>query len=309
MPKELWLADLGLDLEWPVSGIPKCLHLDNAREFQSAALVRASQEYGIALEYRPPGSPHFGGHIERLIGTTLEAVHMLPGTTFSNPAEKGTYDSQAKAALTLHELQRWLALHIAGVYHYTIHSALGRPPIDVWNEAVTLLDRPLRKPLSADDFFVEFLPGEYRILQRDGIRLFNIRYWDNILSTMVGRSKDPLLIKYDPRNLSRIYLEDCDGTFWAIPYRDLSRPPISLWELREAQRRLRERGRQALDEVSLFDAIGEERRLIEQAQKTSRGRRRRARALPISTTETSNSESAADNEHEKLKPFEVEEWN
>jgi putative transposase len=159
MPKEIWLADLGLDLEWPVSGIPRCLHLDNAKEFQSAALVRACQEYGIELEYRPRGSPHYGGHIERLIGTTMGAVHLLPGTTFSNPAEKRAYDSEAKAALTLLELQRWLALQIAGVYHRTIHSALRRPPIDAWNEGVNRLSRPLRKPLHTDEFFIEFLPG------------------------------------------------------------------------------------------------------------------------------------------------------
>jgi putative transposase len=96
MPKEIWLADLELDLEWPVSGIPQCLHLDNAKEFQSVALVRACQEYGIDLEYRPLGTPHFGGHIERLIGTTLGAVHLLPGTTFSNPQQKGAYDSENK---------------------------------------------------------------------------------------------------------------------------------------------------------------------------------------------------------------------
>ena len=37
--------------------------------------------------WRPPGTPHFGGHIERLIGTQMGAVHLLPGTTFSNPPE------------------------------------------------------------------------------------------------------------------------------------------------------------------------------------------------------------------------------
>jgi putative transposase len=308
MPKEIWLADLGLELEWPVSGIPKCLHLDNAKEFQSAALVRACQEYGVELEYRPPRTPHFGGHIERLIGTTLGAVHLLPGTTFSNPMEKGDYDSQNKAALTLLELQRWLALQIAGVYHHTIHSALGRPPIDVWNDKVSRLDRPPRKPLNADQFFIEFLPGEHRILQRDGIRLFNLRYWDNILSPMVGRSKDPLLIKYDPRNLSRVYLEDRAGTFWPIPYRDLSLPPISLWELREAQRRLRERGRRALDERSLFDAIREQRHIIEEAQQTSRARRKRERMLGTAPAETPDLESTPSSESADVEPFEVEEW-
>ena len=119
--------------------------------------------------------------------------------------------------MTLLELQRWLALQIAGVYHQTIHSSLGRPPIDVWKEKVNRMERPFCKPLNADQFFIEFLPDERRTLQRDGIRLFNIRYWDNILSPMVGRSKDPWLIKYDPRNLSRIYLKDREAPSGRFP--------------------------------------------------------------------------------------------
>ena len=59
-PKDKWLSERGVDVEWPVAGIPEALHLDNAKEFESAALVRGCQEYGIELEYRPPGRPHFG---------------------------------------------------------------------------------------------------------------------------------------------------------------------------------------------------------------------------------------------------------
>jgi hypothetical protein len=28
---------------------------------------------------------------------------------------------------------------------------------------------------------MDFLPGELRLVRRDGIRLFNIHYWDNVL--------------------------------------------------------------------------------------------------------------------------------
>jgi putative transposase len=121
-----WLADRELQtLEWPISGLPQALHVDNAREFHSEALVRGCQEYGIRLDHRPVGRPHFGGHIERLIGTMMGAVHLLPGTTFSDVKQKGCYPSEARAILTLSELERWLALQIAGVYQlsYTPLSA------------------------------------------------------------------------------------------------------------------------------------------------------------------------------------------
>jgi putative transposase len=40
LPKETWLADRQLEIQWPVSGIPEFLHVDNAPEFESAALTR-----------------------------------------------------------------------------------------------------------------------------------------------------------------------------------------------------------------------------------------------------------------------------
>ncbi len=79
--------------------------------------------------WRIPGEPHYGGHIERLIGTMMGAVRLLPGTTHGNPAAKGDYKSDKAARLTLRELERWIGHEIAGRYHNSIHSALKRPPI------------------------------------------------------------------------------------------------------------------------------------------------------------------------------------
>jgi putative transposase len=106
LDKEAWLADRSLEVSWPVAGIPDLLHFDNAPEFDCEALIRGAQEYGIEVEYRPMGQPHFGGHIERLIGTMMGAVHLLPGTTFSSVAQKGNYPSEKKACLTLPELEQ-----------------------------------------------------------------------------------------------------------------------------------------------------------------------------------------------------------
>nr|WP_245847448.1 transposase family protein [Paracoccus seriniphilus] len=74
------------NIPWPAQGKPLSLHVDNGRDFRSRAFRSACAEWGIDLVYRPPGSPHFGGHIERLIGTMMGAVHLLPGTTQSSVA-------------------------------------------------------------------------------------------------------------------------------------------------------------------------------------------------------------------------------
>jgi putative transposase len=261
LPKDLWLADRQLDLSWPVAGVPETLHLDNAPEFDSQALVRGTQEYGIALQHRPPKQPHFGGHIERLIGTVMGAVHLLPGTTFSSVTDRGAYRSHKTARLTLAELERSLALQIAGVYHHSIHSALQRPPIQAWMEGLNRRRRQPRQPADAETFFLDFLPSERRLIRRDGIRLFNIHYWANVLSPLAGRTKELVLIKYDPRDLSRIFWQDKQGHYWQVPYRDLRLPPISLWEHRQAVRELRAQGRRSLDQATIFAAVLEQRKM------------------------------------------------
>ncbi|WP_159732893.1 DDE-type integrase/transposase/recombinase, partial [Methylosinus sp. Ce-a6] len=131
LPKESWLMRLGVVAEWPVAGIPDALHLDNAKEFRARALARGCEEHGVRLIYRPVARPHYGGHIERLIGTMMGAAHLLPGTTFSNVAELGDYDSAKHAVMTLDELERWLALEVVR-YHSDIHAALKLPPIAAW---------------------------------------------------------------------------------------------------------------------------------------------------------------------------------
>ena len=95
--KSSWLARLGLnDMTWPMHGKPNCIYLDNAREFHSEALKRGCEQHGIKRDYRPAGLPHFGGIIERVIGTAMKMAHELPGTTFSNTQERGKYKVRSK---------------------------------------------------------------------------------------------------------------------------------------------------------------------------------------------------------------------
>jgi len=310
LPKTSWLADRELQtLDWPTRGLPRTIHVDNAREFHAEALVRGCQEYGIRLDHRPPGRPHFGGHIERLIGTMMGAVHLLPGTTFSNVNEKGSYASEGRALLTLPELERWLALQIAGVYHLSIHSALGATPLAVWQAELEKVMPPLRHPVDETEFFLSFLPAVPRQIRRDGIHFYNIRYWDNVLSPWAGRLKQPLLVKYDPRNLSRVYVQDPGGRHWPIPYADLRQPPIALWEMEAANKQARQSGRSMNSEQAIFANILEQRRVVREAGSLSKQRRRQEKLPPPTATAPSSSEERVSASlSTEIKPYPVEIW-
>lgn len=83
---------------WGDQGLMDRLHLDNAREHHSKALKRGCRTYSIALEYRPRKRPHYGAHIERLIGTMMGAVHLLPGTTFPTSPSAATTRPKVRRA-------------------------------------------------------------------------------------------------------------------------------------------------------------------------------------------------------------------
>jgi putative transposase len=100
LPEDGYLRERGIHLVWPVAGLPERLHLDNAKELRGKALVRGASQYGVELVYRPPAAPHWGGHIERLIGTTMGAPTILPGATGRSAKDRPS-DAEASAAVTM----------------------------------------------------------------------------------------------------------------------------------------------------------------------------------------------------------------
>lgn len=318
LAKEPWLDARDLAIDWPVAGLPDAVHVDNAKEFRSQALKRGLEEHGVTLIHRPVARPHYGAHIERLIGTMMGAVHLLPGTTFSDIEERGDYDSARHAAMTLDELERWIALEIAR-YHGARHASLGIPPRAAWEEAMGRRLRPPRQPYDPARFVLDFLPSTERVVRRDGLHLFGLRYWDDILSVWAGRLSRPLRVTYDPRDLSTVFVRGLDGVRWPVRFAELRRPPITLAEHRRAQAELRARGLALTDEQLIFKTIEAQRAMVEAAVRTTRSARRvserRGRALAGAGPEQMDShrgEVAVDPEPSELvdlTPFPVEEWS
>ncbi|WP_436847536.1 Mu transposase C-terminal domain-containing protein [Streptomyces aureus] len=316
--KRPWLERLGVEAVWPMSGKPRELYVDNAAEFRSEALRRGCDEHGIALRFRPPGLPHFGGIVERLIGTMMELVHELPGTTFSSTAERGAYDSGRKATLTVRELALALALALAvACYHGRVHEGIGRTPAGLWTEQAAA-QTPVTVT-NATAFLVDFLPAVHRTLSRTGFVIDHVQYYSDVLKPWIAR-RDKLgrfVLRRDPRDISRIWVLDPDGTaYLEVPYRTLSRPPISAWENKAAVARLREAGRAEVDENALFGMVARMREITDTAAAATRWARRdpqRRADVPQrpgpSPQPPPPAPQEADHEGSAAQPFEViEQW-
>ncbi len=263
--KSAWLETIGLEKDlWPMHGKPEKIHTDNASEFRSDALKRGCEQHGIEQDYRPKKQPHFGGIIERVIGTAMQRVHELPGTTFSNVKDRGTYKSESNASLTLQELEKWLTLAIA-TYHGTVHTALTMTPGACWLQSRSLLNETSCRVQDGKGFLVDFLPVLERRIVRTGFVLDHIAYYSDILKPWIANRQrfQKFIIRRDPRDLSRIWvLDPSSKQYLEISYRSLSNPAVTLWEHRKALEKLREDGRDSVDEATIFRMIEKMREIV-----------------------------------------------
>lgn len=280
------LERLGIKGEWPVWGQPRMVHADNGKDFRSHLIRDTLDEYGIRYEFRPPRTPHYGGHIERLAGTLSRKVHALPGATFSSPKQRGEYKSTAAATMTLAELQKWLVALIVGVYHNKLHEGIQMPPLARWNEGIVGSDRVTGRGLidpvpDPRRLRLDFLPFITRTVQPEGIVWDKIWYRDPLLSQWVRASESGRRLQFkvrrDPTDISKLYfLDPALKDYVAIGYRDWNRPSISLWDYRAATGYLRQQGKAAQDEAAIFAAYDEMHRITEAARDATKKTRRKA---------------------------------
>lgn len=290
MRKDVWLAKRNINADWPIHGKMVKIHVDNAKEFHSRMLKRACNEHNIILEWRPKGQPNYGPHIERAFRTFMSQVHTIPGTTFSNVADKLDYDSDGKACMTLDEFERWFAVFLSLKYHHSPHKGInGISPIKMYYRYVHGTDTILGVGFPAviedeEKFRLDFMPFEARSIQKAGVVINYIQYYAPAFRSYIGvkdiatKKSKKYIFAYDPRDLSVIYFYDDESmAYLPIPYANGSHPAISLWELNASKSRIKSDSAIGVDEDAIFAGYEEMREIEAKAiEKTSLAKQQRS---------------------------------
>jgi len=325
-PKDKYLKDLEIDSKWEIYGVPNTIHLDNAAEFRGEQLRKVCEIFGINIDFRPRATPYYGGHIERMIETINKETHSLSGTTFSNPQERKEYDSSKNAVFTLKELEKYIATWITKYYHNTIHTALGKTPKEKFFEGLIGDENNPPVPLKIltnkelELARISLLPYEERTIQRTGVSLFGITYYDECLipfmkPTPQNKQKEKYIFRYDPKDLSRIFFyHPTLNEYIEIPYKNLANPKITLWELKIAKEHLKEKNLKNYDEIKIFETIKELRKMEEEAAEKTKLHRRRKENKKVSKPLSNNKEREKQKEKNsnktsfkpKIKKFEID---
>jgi len=276
LPKERWLRMYGLtDGEYPFYGVPKRIHVDNAKEFRSKNLSDSCRWYGIELTFRPKGTPHNGAHIERLIGTFMGKVHFLPGATMSSVKDKGHYKSEQHAALSFSEFREWF-IREAEIYHKTTHSAMGYSPLYKWESHFKNKDGSFFYPPIIDDhlrLLIDFMPVKKRVIGRAGIRLHNIDYYSSTLKRFDIGTK--CTVRYDPESLSKVWILPAgERSYIELGYADLRLPNTSLLEFKRLRAKLKDESERRVPAAEVFKLIEKNEALVNAAVARSKQARK-----------------------------------
>ncbi len=272
LQKNKLLNQFELDTEWNVWGKFDNIFTDNGADFRSFSVEQACLANGIHINFRPIGKKEYGGHIERLIGTTMTEVHDIPGTTYSNIKEKMDYDSEGNACMTFDEFEKWLLIYITKIYQHNIHSGIKTSPYIKWKEGIFgTKDTPgigyPQIPGDVESLTIDFLPSIERTIQKNGVTIDGLTYFDQILRTKIrgydigydsNNSNPKYIFKRDSRDISFIWFYDnIQQEYYKIGLANMEFPPMSLQELNIIKNNIEKTNSKILNEYNILEGYKE----------------------------------------------------
>lgn len=203
--------------QWLAYGIMVTLVCDNGLEFHSEQLKRMCAELNIEIIYCPKKQPHYKGAIERFLGTfNRQLSHKIAGTTFSNITERGDYDSENSANMTLAEFKKLLHVWIIDVYSQARHKSLGINPALAWQDGLKIIEPVL--PESKEKLDLILAIQKTRRLNHEGVQFEGLMYNSAELAVLRKRGIASATVRINPEDLGAIWVfDEQQGDYFTVP--------------------------------------------------------------------------------------------
>ncbi|MBI1683609.1 Mu transposase C-terminal domain-containing protein [Caulobacter hibisci] len=224
------LRAYGIPGEWEAGGLGETLYVDGGADLKSNAVQWGCDRHNIKLRVGWPGRPERRARMERLWGTLSSEVHSWEGTTLSNTVELNRHGGQKPAMWDLEEVQRRFLI-AAMEYNNETYGGPKIPPIMQWRDQCSLAAVNRRIPRDPSQVFIDFLPYKTAAITFEGIRFANCFFRSGELAKLRYEGVDSTTIRYDPRDLSRLWIAG-DRGYVAIPRSYPKSAPKELFALR-----------------------------------------------------------------------------
>lgn len=226
--------------DWPAHGVMRELVVDNGLEFHSQALTSACQTLDITICFSARQTPWSKGKIERWFGTlNRDFAHKIPGTTFSNVLERGDYNPEENAVVSLSTFNKAIREWICDVYHQRPHRALQMSPDQMWLSSIS----PDDINVPHDVLGLDLVLGrpDSRKLTHKGIELEGLFYNSNEVQELLLRYGGSLKveIRVDESDIGHIFVISPNSRdYFTVPALDLEYANgISRWQHKKFRER------------------------------------------------------------------------
>lgn len=216
MPKT-YIKDLYplVENEWFAFGKPETLVFDNSNVNGSLDVTDACYQLGIEPLFCPVDSGHIKGSIERAFGTlNTKVFHSLKGTTFSNVFERGRYDSEGKAYLTMQSFIYICHIAMADLVANDVNLRKRGTPKDLWKRG--LQENPeinLTVSRTKSELKMILMSGiEYRTITNKGVVIKNEYYTSSELMKFRQKlrkdsdERRKIRVRFDLSDMRSIYV-------------------------------------------------------------------------------------------------------
>ncbi|MDQ0874227.1 putative transposase [Paenibacillus sp. V4I3] len=205
-----------VEKNWTAYGVPQSILLDNAKVNDAKEVERICSELRIGLRYCEVASGHQKGSVEQALGNlNHKAFQGLVGSLFSNPTEKGQYDSEAKAVVDIKGLYHIAHIAIVDMVANNFNRGLNIQGVPEHLWAKGLQEMKIHPQLPANRQYLELLfssKSDTRTVGPRGIKLMGHHFFSDELNELrkrlerEGRSRE-VLIRFGS-DLRVIYVKD-----------------------------------------------------------------------------------------------------
>ncbi|VXC35761.1 transposase [Bacillus sp. 349Y] len=204
--------------EWIAHGIPHTIVVDNASVNDSYEFEEACLQLGVnEVQFCKIDAGHQKGTIERAFRRlNTMFIHSQKGTTFSNFIEKGRYDSQKNACITIQGFIYMTHLGMVDIVANSYDKRRGNSPHNLWGQGIKDNKRlTLQIPRSFQSMKIILMGGsELRIIQQQGVVIQNEYYYSPGLMELKNllekykRTDEKVRIRFDLSDMRMVYVYD-----------------------------------------------------------------------------------------------------
>lgn len=231
-------------------GIPAQIVPDNGVELKNTPVSRVCSVLFITIVRAQVRDPNGKAHIESFFRTlTYALTQKIPGTTFSNPMQRGNYNSNENSCFTLEQVRSFIHEWIHNVYHKSIHRTTGRAPELAWKDEIKTV---APNKLSEAEVEVLLRQPHKRTIHNGTVVFEHLIYSSHALAVFEG---EVVTVMVDELDLSFVYVqhpENGDVNIRADSTDPAYTSGLTMYEHRESLKIKSEMSKKDVEEIGKY---------------------------------------------------------